>query len=227
MNKTLTILILAGGKGERLLPLTKSIPKPLIKINKKEILSYVVDDLIRFKFKKMIILTGYKYQLIEKFIKKKYKKFENISTFFTGTNSDIATRIKKIFNQTSDDILICYGDTLANVNLDNLLKLQKQKKNKTLITTIQHKSSFGIIKLRKNKEIISFLEKPKLNLFINIGYILIKKNKLKDIFKFKNFQNFLKYLIKNNKVFSNVHKGKHTTVNTIYELEQAKKNLSK
>lgn len=227
MNKTLTILILAGGKGERLLPLTKSIPKPLIKINKKEILSYVVDDLIRFKFKKIIILTGYKYQLIEKFIKKKYKKFENISTFFTGTNSDIATRIKKIFNQTSDDILICYGDTLANVNLDNLLKLQKQKKNKTLITTIQHKSSFGIIKLKKNKEIISFLEKPKLNLFINIGYILIKKNKLKDIFKFKNFQNFLKYLIKNNKVFSNVHKGKHTTVNTIYELEQAKKNLSK
>ena len=100
MNKTLTILILAGGRGERLLPLTKSIPKPLIKINKKEILSYVVDDLIRFKFKKMIILTGYKFKLIEKFIKKKYKKYENINTFFTGTNSDIATRIKNKYMQT-------------------------------------------------------------------------------------------------------------------------------
>ncbi len=71
MNKTLTILVLAGGKGERLLPLTKSLPKPLIKINKKEILSYVIDDLVKFKFYRMIILTGYKYQLIENFIKKK------------------------------------------------------------------------------------------------------------------------------------------------------------
>ena len=70
MNKTLTILVLAGGKGERLLPLTKSLPKPLIKINKKEILSYVIDDLVKFKFYRMIILTGYKYQLIENFIKK-------------------------------------------------------------------------------------------------------------------------------------------------------------
>ena len=57
------------GKGERLLPLTKSLPKPLIKINKKEILSYVIDDLVKFKFYRMIILTGYKYQLIENFIK--------------------------------------------------------------------------------------------------------------------------------------------------------------
>ena len=223
MNNTLTILVLAGGKGERLLPLTKSLPKPLIKINKKEILSYVIDDLVKFKFYRMIILTGYKYQLIENFIKKKYKKNKNISTFFTGINSDIATRIKKVFFKTSDNILICYGDTLANVNLNKLFKLQKQKKNKTILTTIQHKSSFGVLKLNKNKMIKSYDEKPKLDLYMNIGYILIKKVKLKNIFKFKNFQNFLTYLIKNNEVLSNIHKGKHTTVNTIYELEQAKK----
>ena len=117
MNKSLTILVLAGGKGERLLPLTKSVPKPLIKIHKKEILSYVIDDLIKFNFKKTIILTGYKLKLIEKFIKKKDKRFKKIETFFSGTNSDIAARIKKVFKYTSDNILICYGDTLANVDI--------------------------------------------------------------------------------------------------------------
>lgn len=225
MSKDLTILILAGGKGERLLPLTKSVPKPLIKIHKKEILSYVIDYLKRFRFLKILILTGYKSILINKFIKKKYKKSHKIKTFFTGVNSDIAERIKKVFNQTSDNILICYGDTLANVNINNLIKLQKKLKDKTIITTLQHKSSFGIIKLNKKKEIISYVEKPKLDLYINIGYILIKKDKLKKIFKFNNFQNFLHHLVKKDKVLSNIHKGNHTTVNTIYELDQAKKNL--
>lgn len=225
MSKDLTILILAGGKGERLFPLTKSVPKPLIKIHKKEILSYVIDYLKRFRFLKILILTGYKSILINKFIEKKYKKSHKIKTFFTGVKSDIAERIKKVFNQTSDNILICYGDTLANVNINNLIKLQKKLKDKTIITTLQHKSSFGIIKLNKKKEIISYVEKPKLDLYINIGYILIKKDKLKKIFKFNNFQNFLHHLVKKDKVFSNIHKGNHTTVNTIYELDQAKKNL--
>ena len=93
-------------------------------------MSYVIDDLVKFKFYRMIILTGYKYQLIENFIKKKYKKNKNISTFFTGINSDIATRIKKVFFKTSDNILICYGDTLANVNLNKLLNFKNKKKTK-------------------------------------------------------------------------------------------------
>ena len=226
MNNSLTILVLAGGKGLRLKPITESIPKPLVKINKKEILSYVIEHLIQYNFENFFILTGYKYKLIEKFIHKKFKKNSKIKTIFTGVNSDISKRIKKVLNKVSENVLICYGDTLADVNIKKLQKIQKLKK-KTIISTFQYKSSFGIIELNDNNEILNYLEKPKLNLYINIGYILIKKDKLKKISKFKNFQNFLKYLVNKDKVFSNIHKGNHTTVNTINELEQAKKNLKK
>jgi len=226
MIKDLTILVLAGGKGERLLPLTKSLPKPLIKINKKEILSYVLESFLNFNFQKILVLTGYKSHLIDRFINLKYKKL-NIKTKFTGVNSDISARIEKTYNQLSNNILICYGDTLADVNFNKLIRFYIKKNFKTILTTYQHRSSFGIIKLNKNKIIESFLEKPKLDFYINIGYILIQKKVLKNIKRFKNFEGFLKYLIKKNKVFSYVHKGKHITVNTIYELEQAKKNLKK
>ena len=78
MSDDLTILVLAGGRGERLKPITKSLPKPLVKIHKKEILSYVLDHLIKYNFKNLFILTGYKHKLIDKFINKKYKKkFKN------------------------------------------------------------------------------------------------------------------------------------------------------
>ena len=74
MGDNLTILILAGGKGERLKPITKSTPKPLVKINKKEILSYVIEHLIKFNFKNLFVLTGYKHKLVDKFIKTKVTK---------------------------------------------------------------------------------------------------------------------------------------------------------
>ena len=88
MSDDLTILVLAGGRGERLKPITKSLPKPLVKIHKKEILSYVLDHLIKYNFKNLFILTGYKHKLIDKFINKNIKKIK-IKSIFTGVNSDI------------------------------------------------------------------------------------------------------------------------------------------
>ena len=93
LDKT-TIVILAGGKGKRLLPITKSLPKPLIKINNKEILSYVLDSFNDLKYIKMIILTGYKSNLIKKFISKKYKnkKIKKIFSFIFWKYSDLLWR---------------------------------------------------------------------------------------------------------------------------------------
>ena len=55
-----TAIILAGGLGKRLRPLTETIPKPLLKIGKTTILSIIIDNLVRNGFKKIIIATRYK-----------------------------------------------------------------------------------------------------------------------------------------------------------------------
>ena len=59
---------MCGGKGLRLRPITKNIPKPLVKINNKSILEHIIQYFLKFKIKNFIIATGYKNKLIDKFI---------------------------------------------------------------------------------------------------------------------------------------------------------------
>ena len=72
-KKNLTILILCGGKGLRLRPVTKDIPKPLIKIKNKSILENIINYFLKFKINDFIIATGYKHRIIDNFIKKNIK----------------------------------------------------------------------------------------------------------------------------------------------------------
>ncbi len=71
IKKNLTIIVLCGGKGERLKPLTNNTPKPLIKINNETILFRILKHLIYYKLNHFIIASGYKSEKIKKFIKKK------------------------------------------------------------------------------------------------------------------------------------------------------------
>ena len=80
-KKKLTILILCGGKGLRLRPLTKSSPKPLIKVKNKNILENIITHFLKFGVKDIIVATGYKHKLIDQFIKKKCTKIKQREKF--------------------------------------------------------------------------------------------------------------------------------------------------
>ena len=114
-KKNLTVLILCGGKGLRLRPLTKSLPKPLIKVKNKSILENIITHFLKFGVKDIIVATGYKHKLIDQFIKKKFNN-PKIKTLFTGENVDIVKRIKKASIYSKKNLLICYGDTLISIN---------------------------------------------------------------------------------------------------------------
>jgi len=70
-KKNLSTIILCGGKGKRLLPLTKLTPKPLIKIKNEEILSYIVKHLLNYEINEIFLSTGLFKNNFKKFIKKK------------------------------------------------------------------------------------------------------------------------------------------------------------
>lgn len=67
-------IILASGIGRRLQPLTKNLPKPLIKVNKKTILEYQLDNLLKCNIKKIIITTGPFEDKISKFLHKPFDR---------------------------------------------------------------------------------------------------------------------------------------------------------
>jgi len=220
IKENLTALILCGGKGERLHPITKKIPKPLVKLKKKEILSYLIDHLKFCGVKDIIIASGYKHKLLKNFVLKKYKS-DNIRIINSGINTEIIKRVEKILKYSKNSLLICYGDTLANINIKKLYKFHNAHKCPVTISSFQVKSSFGILKIKKNNMIKSYIEKPLLNIWFNIGYMIVSKKIFSFFSKFDKFEILLKYLVKNSKIKSFKHKGLHITINTLKELEEA------
>jgi len=122
--------------------------------------------------------------------------------------------------------MICYGDTLVDIDIDKLINFFLNNKEKIILSTYNYRSQYGLLKIQSDGKVKSFKEKPDLGLFFNIGFFIMKKEHLKNLDKFQTFQGFLenKNIIKN--LRSYIHKGKHITVNTLNELMEAKKNIN-
>ena len=226
LKNNLSIIILCGGKGLRLRPITKDLPKPLIKINNKTILENIVQYFLKYNIDNFIVPTGYKSKLIKNFIQKKFKN-KNIKVIYTGANSDILLRLNKSLKYSKKYFIVCYGDTLVNIDLNKYLNFFLKKKNKIVMASYQLKSNFGILNIKKNQTVIGFKEKPKLDIWFNVGYFIFSLQNLKYFKKFKKFEYLIKFLARKKLMRAYKHSGSHITVNTIEELEQAKKQIKK
>ncbi len=221
-KKNLTVLILCGGKGLRLRPLTKKLPKPLIKIKNKSILENIINYFKKYKVENFIIASGYKHKMINRFIKTKYKNLQ-IKTLYSGVNADIIVRLKKLSKYSKKNLLVCYGDTLIDIDLNKYINFYQSSKKKITVASYQLKSSFGIFDIKNKDQIINFREKPSLNIWFNVGYFIFNENDFHFFNKFDKFKNLLKYLSKKKIMKIYKHFGKHITINTLSELENAKK----
>ena len=173
------VIILCGGKGRRMRNLS-IYPKPLVKISKKPILKYLIDYFLKNDLKNIILATGHKSKKVENFVNTNYKK--DIKCINSG-NVDILERLKKISNYIHDDFIICYGDTLADIDLKKLKNKCKKNNKLMTVTLAKLKISFGIVDVKANK-VIRFVEKPVLN-NKNIGFFYCKKRLIKEFFKSK------------------------------------------
>jgi len=213
-------VVLCGGKGLRLRPVTETIPKPLIKVNGRPIIDYIIDGLQTFGLHDVVLLGGYRHnQLIEHF-----KKNSRINVLDTG-DVDIARRLEAVVSLVDDYALVLYGDTLSDVNLDALRTEFEQDPSKTLVAVWPLKSSFGIFDVGPDGIVISYLEKPRLEKWINIGYLCIPKAHLLSLPKFPSFELFLRGLVELGQLRAFRHEGVHVTINTQQELQDAEQFL--
>ena len=181
------VVILAGGFGTRLSEYTKSIPKPLVEINKKPILSYIIDHYVKYGFKDFIIALGYKGNLIKKYFKNNYKSL-NIQLVDTGLKTMTGGRLKRLKNFVgSETFLFTYGDGVSNVNLKRLINQHKKTKKLATLTAVRPPARFGALKINK-ENVINFREKSKLDEgWINGGYFIIEPKFLNYIKSDKTF----------------------------------------
>lgn len=160
-------LILSAGLGTRLRPLTETIPKPLLPINGKPLLSYHLEGLYKHGIRDILINTHYLHEQVKDFIKNSKDRFEELTvqTVFEKNLLGSAGTLKEnsSFFQDEEDFLIVYGDNLTNINYEKLLNVHKEKGGIATVATYveEHPESKGVISFDENDTILKFIEKPK------------------------------------------------------------------
>ena len=172
----LQVVILAGGKGTRLKEHTKFIPKPMVKVLGKPIISYIVNHYQSFGLKNFIIASGYK----SKIIKNYFKKDPNINVVYTGKETLTGGRLKRL-NKYITGTFLTYGDGISNINIKSLYNFHLKNKKIATITAVHPISRFGEIILNSQNTVRKFNEKPQVkNDWINGGFFVFNQ----DIFKY-------------------------------------------
>ena len=219
------ILILCGGRGMRLRPLTDSIPKPLIPLHGKPIIHHSIESFIRKGFNQFIVCVGYKGDMIEEYLLK--QNFDaQIEFCNSGNNASMLSRIKDAVPLLSESTIVAYGDTLIDIDLNKLLESHTISRANATIVTADVKSPFGLVKTNRNRQAYDFEEKPIQSYYI--GHMVLQKsivNKLDSNLVLRpdgaGLVELFKQLIKNNQLYTYQYDGPQITFNTPRELNQA------
>jgi mannose-1-phosphate guanylyltransferase len=171
----LKAIILAGGRGKRLKPITDYVPKPLVPINNIPIIEWQIKYLKKFGIDEIIVCSGYKTKMIENYLS--MKKL-GIKIKFSIEKSPLGTggAIKKAGKMIKDDnFIVINGDVITNIDLKKLIKLPNS------IAAIELKTKYGILETRDNK-IINFREKKEISeIWMNAGIYHLQKKILKEL----------------------------------------------
>ena len=175
------IVLLAGGFGTRMSEYTKTIPKPMININGRPLLLYIMKHYAKYGYKDFYIALGYRGEIIKKFFNKKFFDW-NINLIETGKNTMTGGRLKRLKKHIGKEtFMMTYGDGLSDVNLKKLLEFHKKNKKLVTLTAVRPPARFGVIKF-KGQLVSYFKEKSKLDEgWINGGFFVMEPEFLKFI----------------------------------------------
>ena len=176
----LECVIMAGGRGKRLSPLTDNVPKPMLKINGKPIIEHTIDNLKSFGIKKFYISVNYlKDQIINYFGDGSSKEIE---IEYINEESPLGTAgslslIKKIDTEL---LLLINGDVLTNLNFEKMFLNIKESNSSMIVASKEYKVDipYAIFE-ESNKKVSSFKENPHIYIiqmqeFIFLKVILLK-----------------------------------------------------
>jgi mannose-1-phosphate guanylyltransferase len=180
-------VILAGGLGTRLLPLTKKTPKPMLPLGKKPILEHLINWNKKNGVKSIVLCVSYLRKAIEDYFEDGKKFGVNIE--YAISNKQLATAGQlKTAEEFIDDTFVCmYGDSIFDFSLRNMIKQHKAKKAFATMSLYEYKTNlpYGVIATSKTGKVTSWNEKPEIKANVNMGcYVmepsvmgLIPKNK--------------------------------------------------
>jgi mannose-1-phosphate guanylyltransferase len=171
-------VILAGGLGTRLRPLTNNKPKPMLPVGEKPILEHLIEWTKKGGIKSIVICVSYLRKSIEDY-------FEDGSKFgvkieYAISNKPLATagQLKTAEEFIDDDFVCMYGDSIFNFSLKNMIKQHVTKKSFVTMSLNEFKTNlpYGVIETSINGKVTSWNEKPEIKGNVNMGCYVMNPN---------------------------------------------------
>ncbi len=177
------VVIMAGGKGTRLAPFTKILPKPLIPIGEKPMLEIVIDEFRTFGVKDFFLTLNYKGELIESYFNGNIRDYR-LEYLWEDEYLGTAGSLKLLGGVSDHDTFIVSNcDIIVKADFCEVLNFHHEENAAlTVLSSIQHyKIPYGVVSFSKGGYVTEIVEKPEYSFTVNTGVYLINKDILKYI----------------------------------------------
>ncbi len=167
MTREWSAIILAGGKGKRLMPLTSLIPKPLVKVTNVPMVDYAIAHLVYADIKHIVLALAYQGETLKKYIEKTWTpdKLGDVELECEIQDSKGTADAYRLLTDRvdSEKVVVSMADIVTNLPMKEFMTFHSEKKGLATIsmkTVESHTSQYGVVLLDKNRKIYLFLEKP-------------------------------------------------------------------
>jgi dTDP-glucose pyrophosphorylase len=189
-SKKNKVILMVGGLGSRLRPLTEKTPKPMLQVGNKPILQTTVEGLVGKGFNNIVMCLGYKSEMIKNYFGDGSKFGAIIEYIHEEKRMGTAGSLSLIDSEMNDPFFVMNGDLLTNLNYEEMLNFHNLNNAKATMCVREYEINvpFGVVNT-DDKKILSIEEKPDQSFYVNAGiYILepeciefIPKNKFYDM----------------------------------------------
>ena len=175
------VVILCGGRGTRLQEHSPEIPKPLVEIGGKPIVWHVVSLYAAQGFRRFLLATGYRGELIEAFADgEPWPRGVEVECVDTGVDTQTGGRIARLADRLRGEERFCvtYADGLADIDLRALLAFHAGHGRAASMTVVRPRLQFGVTELDGEGRVTGFREKPRSEHWINGGFLCLEARAL-------------------------------------------------
>ena len=183
-------VILAGGLGTRLRPLTNKKPKPMLPLGKKPLLEYQIEWIKKNGVKEIVLCVSYLHKMIEDYFEDGQKFGVKIEYAISSKPLATAGQLKTAQKFIDDTFVCVYGDSIFDFSLKNMIAEHKEKKSFITMGLYEYKTSikYGVVDTKNNGKVLSWNEKPEIKSKINMGCYIMEPNILNFIPKNKLYE---------------------------------------
>lgn len=186
----LTAIIMAGGKGERLRPLTETTPKPMLQIGNKPIIEHNIDRLIQYGISEIYISINYLGNQIKDYFGDGSKKGISIKYIEETTPLGTIGSVSLIPSIENDHVLLLNSDLLTNLDFEAMYEDYRNTKAMMTVASIPYQYQVPYAVLETREEVVhAFAEKPSYTYYSNAGIYIIAKEAIEKFVPKEKFYN--------------------------------------